>query len=61
MPEYRKRKERYLSGPARDTHFKSMEDYRKFLAYLHIHNIPHHKANYVYINGKRRKVMCKRC
>ena len=37
-------------------HFKSEEDYRKNLAYRHIHGIPMH-AKYVVVAGKKHKVV----
>jgi hypothetical protein len=49
-------KEKYLPGKPKNTHFKSEEDYKKYLAYIHIHNIPHAKGSYVWIAGKRHKV-----
>jgi len=53
--------EKYLPGKPIHTHFKNMEDFRKYTAYLHIHNIPHHKAQSVYIDGKKHKINCKEC
>lgn len=51
----------YLKGKARNTHFQSKEDYRKYTAYLHIHNIPHHKTSMVYIAGHKHRVKCDMC
>lgn len=36
--------------------FKSKEAYRKFKAYVHIHNIPTKKEDFVYIAGKKHKI-----
>ena len=46
----------YRRGKPRDIHFKSEKAYRKFLAYIHIHRIPHRKGRYVYIGGRKHKV-----
>ncbi len=55
------KKQVYLPGKPKDTHFKNMEAFRKYTAYLHIHNIPHHKAQSVYIAGMPHKLNCKEC
>ena len=52
---------KYLPGKAKHTHFKSEEAYRKYVAYLHIHNIPHARASTVWIAGKKHKVECHLC
>lgn len=44
--------EKYLSGKDVDTHFKNKEAYRKYMAYIHIHHIPHHKGKVVWIDGR---------
>jgi hypothetical protein len=62
MVEYKKnQKVVILPGKAKDTHFKSWDAWRKYTAYLHIHNIPHHKVQKVWIDGKVHKVTCPEC
>ncbi len=39
--------------PRRIERFKSKKAYKKYLAYLHIHRIPHRKRRYVIIKGKK--------
>lgn len=56
-----KKEEKYLPGKARDTHFKNKEAWRKYTAYIHMHNIPHHKVQTVWIAGKKHKVNCEGC
>lgn len=55
------RKEHYLRGKPRNTHFRSWEAWRKYNAYLHMHHIKHARANFVTINGRRHKVHCHKC
>ena len=39
-------------------HFHSKEKYDRYIAYIHIHGIPHKHHDCVIINGKKHKV-CK--
>ena len=41
-------------------HFKSMTAFKKSLAYIHIHHVPHHHHAVVYIAGKKHKVKISR-
>ncbi|MHB8552483.1 MAG: hypothetical protein ACYDAO_02705 [Thermoplasmataceae archaeon] len=53
--------EKYLSGKDVDTHFKNKEAYRKYMAYIHIHHIPHHKGRVIWIGGKKHLKKCRNC
>jgi hypothetical protein len=37
-------------------HFKSKKAYKKYEAYIHIHDIPHKHHKFVVIHGRKHKV-----
>ena len=37
-------------------HFRSKKAYRKYIAYIHIHHIPHRHHKFVFIKGWKHRV-----